>query len=79
MRVALFGGFALVQDDQITILVNGADLGRDLDSTEVEADFQKATQAMQNADSTVAKEKMEQQLTWKRAKARLNALQVEGT
>jgi len=40
--IALMGGFAEVESDEVTILVNGAEMGSNIDSTEAEAELEKA-------------------------------------
>lgn len=40
--IALMGGFAEVESDEVTILVNGAEMGTNIDSTEAEAELEKA-------------------------------------
>jgi len=40
--IALMGGFAEVESDEVTILVNGAEIGTNIDSTEAEAELEKA-------------------------------------
>ena len=41
--IALMGGFAEVDADEVTVLVNQAELGSTIDGNAAEADFQKAT------------------------------------
>ena len=41
--IALMGGFAEVDSDEVTVLVNNAELGSSIDGNVAEADFQKAT------------------------------------
>ena len=40
--IALMGGFAEVESDEVTILVNAAEMGTNIDSTEAEAELEKA-------------------------------------
>ena len=40
--IALMGGFAEVESDEVTILVNGAEMGTNIDSTKAEAELEKA-------------------------------------
>ena len=66
--VALMGGFALIQDNKVTILVNDAENASAINSTEAENRFKEATLAFEKA--TTAKEKIEKNLNLKRAKVR---------
>ncbi len=43
--IALLGGFAEVEADEVTVLVNGAQLGSSIDAAAAEADFETAQQA----------------------------------
>ena len=40
--IALMGGFAEVEADEVTVLVNGAEIGKDIDATSAEADLEEA-------------------------------------
>ena len=40
--IALMGGFAEVESNEVTVLVNGAELGSTINPTKAEADFEKA-------------------------------------
>lgn len=73
--IALMGGFAEVEDNEVKILVNGAELGSDINAEEArtqyqqaQADFEKATQA----DNARKRNKAVQAL--KKATARLQAV-----
>jgi F-type H+-transporting ATPase subunit epsilon len=43
--IALLGGFAEVEADEVTVLVNGAELGSKIDAAAAQADFEAAQQA----------------------------------
>ena len=43
--IALLGGFAEVEADEITVLVNGAEIGSSIDAASAEAAFEAAKQA----------------------------------
>jgi F-type H+-transporting ATPase subunit epsilon len=43
--IALLGGFAEVEADEVTVLVNGAQLGSSIDSTAAETAYETAKQA----------------------------------
>jgi ATP synthase F1 epsilon subunit len=66
--MAIMGGFALIRDNKITILVNEAELGSEIKKDEAEADFLLAKEALEKA--TGRKQKIEKTLTYQRARAR---------
>jgi F-type H+-transporting ATPase subunit epsilon len=66
--IALLGGFALVKDNQIIILVNEAELGSEINSEEAEANFLTAKEAL--ANSQTRKAQIENNLAFKRARVR---------
>lgn len=68
VSMALMGGFALVKENQVTILVNEAELGSDIQPEEAEAQFLTAKENLEKADGR--KEKIEANLAFKRARAR---------
>ncbi len=68
----LFGGFAEVDQDQITILVNGVEEATDLNLSEVTIALEKATVAMENAKTN--REKIEASQNLKKASARIQAI-----
>ena len=68
VSMALMGGFALVKDNKVTILVNEAELGSDINSEEAEAQFNAAKATLESAAGR--KEKIEANLAFKRARAR---------
>ncbi len=61
-------GFASVQNDQVTILVNSAESKESIDSTQAEKDFLEAKEQVDKAVDE--KEKVEAVLAFKRARAR---------
>jgi ATP synthase F1 epsilon subunit len=69
ISMALMGGFALVQENTVTILVNDAELATSVNSDEAEKAFIEAQTAFEKAERR--KEKIETSLTFKRARARL--------
>jgi len=69
VSMALMGGFALIKDNKITILVNEAELGSAIDPTVAEREFTEAQEAASKADGR--KEKIETTLQLKRARARM--------
>ena len=66
--MALMGGFALVKDNTVTILVNDACMASTIDRAQAEKAFQEAQVAFEKADGR--KEKIETSLAFKRARAR---------
>jgi len=72
--VALMGGFAQIDQNQITILVNEAEKAADIDSQEAQEAFTNA-QSM-NYQAVGKKQIIEANLALKRAKARLEASQI---
>jgi ATP synthase F1 epsilon subunit len=66
--MALMGGFALVKDNNVTILVNEAELGSTIDAEKAETDYLAAKEALEKAETR--KEKIEANLNFKRARAR---------
>lgn len=71
--IALIGGFALVQDDQITILVNEAVDASSVNQKEAEVALEEATKCLNEAVSK--KEKVERTFAFKRARARCQIVQ----
>ena len=69
--IALMGGFAEVDSDEVTVLVNNAELGSSIDGSVAEADFQKATatvSGMEGQPASAEKVKAQQQLNMARAR-----------
>ena len=69
--IALMGGFAEVDSDEVTVLVNSAELGGSIDSSAAEAEFQKASTAvagMEGQPASPEKVKAQQQLSMARAR-----------
>jgi len=66
--VALMGGFALVKDNQITILVNEADSATEIKSDEAESAFEVAKLKLEQAVDE--KQRVEATFQFKRARAR---------
>lgn len=66
--VALMGGFALVKQNQVTVLVNSAESKETIDSSEAEQSFLEAKEQLEKALGQ--KEKVEANFAFKRARAR---------
>lgn len=72
--IALMGGFAEVEDDEVIVLVNGAERGDAIDRDSAREAYAKAqeTNAKAQADGT-PQEKIKAQQALKRARARFQA------
>jgi len=72
--IALSGGFAEVEADEVTVLVNAADLGSSIDSATAEREFEAAQQVASSFDGKPAStEKLKAQQELARTRARLQA------
>jgi len=72
--IALMGGFAEVVANEVTVLVNGAELGSSINAAVAQSDFEAAQQAaaaLEGSDPSPEKVKAQQALA--RARARLQA------
>ena len=68
--IALTGGFAEVESNEVTVLVNKAEMGKNIDSGKAEAELEKAkNQLNQNKDQGNSPEKIKAQETLNKAKA----------
>nr|YP_009367860.1 CF1 epsilon subunit of ATP synthase [Hazenia capsulata]ARK14823.1 CF1 epsilon subunit of ATP synthase [Hazenia capsulata] len=68
VSIALMGGFALVKQNQVTVLVNSAESKETINSTEAEQAFLEAKEQLEKALGQ--KEKVEANFAFKRARAR---------
>nr|AIT94554.1 CF1 epsilon subunit of ATP synthase [Chlorosarcina brevispinosa] len=68
ISVAVMGGFALVKQNQITVLVNEAESAQTIDPEEAEQTFVNAKNKLEQAEGQ--KEKVEANFAFKRARAR---------
>ena len=66
--LALLGGFAIVKQNKVTILVNEAESAETVDAAEAEKNFLNAQQKMSQASTQ--KQKVEANFEFKRARAR---------
>lgn len=66
--LALMGGFALVQQNQVTVLVNEAESAKTVQKDEAETAFNQAKLQLEQADGQ--KQKVEANFAFKRARAR---------
>nr|QUG10400.1 ATP synthase CF1 epsilon subunit [Hymenophyllum coreanum]QUG10487.1 ATP synthase CF1 epsilon subunit [Hymenophyllum polyanthos] len=72
--MALMGGFAMVDNNQVTILVNEAERATEIDPEEAQRTFQTTKANLTQAEGK--KKIIEANLAFKRAKARLEALNI---
>nr|YP_009389117.1 ATPase epsilon subunit [Euglena archaeoplastidiata]AKR17890.1 ATPase epsilon subunit [Euglena archaeoplastidiata] len=68
ISVIVTGGFALVNNNKVTILVNEAELGSDINVEEAEANFLASKLALENVSD--GKKKIEMTSQFKKARAR---------
>jgi len=72
--IALVGGFAEVDSNEVTVLVNAAELGSSIDTAAAEKEFEAAQQAVAALEGQPASsDKLKAQQTLARARARLAA------
>ncbi len=72
--IALMGGFAEVEEDEIKILVNGAELGDNIDRDTARNQYQEAQTRFQKVEnSNDRQEKIQAENSMKKARARLQA------
>lgn len=70
--MALMGGFAMIENNQLTILVNEAEKASDIDPEEAKKTFEFTQENLNKA--TGRKQTIEANLAFQRAKARLEAV-----
>ncbi len=76
--IALTGGFAEVESNEVTVLVNKAEMGKNIDSVKAEADLEQAkNQLSQTQDKKSSPEKIKAQETLNKAKAWFQASKSE--
>nr|YP_009032762.1 ATPase epsilon subunit [Euglenaformis proxima]AGL12028.1 ATPase epsilon subunit [Euglenaformis proxima] len=73
VTVVVTGGFALVNNNKITILVNEAEFGTDINYEEAEKSFNKAKESLQNFSDN--KKKLEFATLYRKAKVRFQVSQ----
>ena len=72
--IALTGGFAEVESNEVTVLVNKAEMGKNIDSAKAEAELEQAkNQVSQAKDKETSPEKIKAQEALNQAKAWFNA------
>ncbi len=72
--IILLGGFAEVENNQVTILVNGAEKISNINMDEAQANLEKTTEILANASTNLEKIQATQNL--RKAKARIQAANV---
>ena len=76
--IALTGGFAEVESDEVTVLVNKAEMGKNIDSNKAEAELEQAkNQLSQTQDQVSSPEKIKAQEALNKAKAWFNASKID--
>ena len=72
--IALTGGFAEVESNEVTVLVNKAEMGKNIDSAKAEAELEQAkNQLSQTQDKETSPERIKAQEALNKAKAWFNA------
>ena len=73
-NIALMGGFAEVENDEIKILVNGAEMGDNIDRDAAQTAYQEAQSRFDKVGSSEDRqEKIQAENSMKKARARLQA------
>ena len=76
--IALTGGFAEVESNEVTVLVNKAEMGKNIDSSKAEAELEQAKNLLSQAkDKENSTEKFKAQETLNKAKAWFQASKSE--
>ena len=76
--IALTGGFAEVESNEVTVLVNKAEMGKNIDSVQAEAELEKAkNQFSQTQDKNASPDKIKAQEALNKAKAWFQASKSE--
>ena len=72
--IALTGGFAEVESNEVTVLVNKAEMGKNIDSAKAEAELEQAKNQLNQAQAKeTSPEKIKAQEAFNQAKAWFNA------
>ncbi|GAB4552255.1 MAG: ATP synthase F1 subunit epsilon [Pleurocapsa sp.] len=72
--IALLGGFAEVENDEIKVLVNGAEMGESINKETARSEYEKAQSRLQEVDkSEDRQQKIQAERSFKRARARFQA------
>jgi F-type H+-transporting ATPase subunit epsilon len=73
VAIALMGGFAEVENDEVTILVNGAERGTAIDVDKAREEFEAATQQANKVGENDRQAQIQATQALKRARARFQA------
>ena len=73
VAIALMGGFAEVENDEVTILVNGAERGDKIDLEAARAAYNEAQAKMNQSQAASRQEQIQVNGAFKRARARFQA------
>ncbi|MEM9818583.1 MAG: ATP synthase F1 subunit epsilon [Cyanobacteria bacterium P01_D01_bin.6] len=73
IAIALMGGFAEVDSDEVTILVNGAERGDTISKDDAQTAYEEAQQTLDQVSGDDSQEKVRATRALKRARARLQA------
>ncbi len=73
VAIALMGGFAEVENDEVTILVNGAERGDKIDLEAARAAYNQAQAKMNQSQAASRQEQIQANGAFKRARARFQA------
>jgi F-type H+-transporting ATPase subunit epsilon len=73
VAIALMGGFAEVDDNEVIILVRGAERGENIDQDAAKAEFESAQAKMSSASPDDRRESLQARQSLQRARARLQA------
>jgi F-type H+-transporting ATPase subunit epsilon len=73
VSIALMGGFAEIQENKVTILVNGAEKGETIDKEAARTAYTEAEARLQKATSGTLQEQIQAKQAIKRARARFQA------
>jgi F-type H+-transporting ATPase subunit epsilon len=73
VAIALLGGFAEVENNQVKILVNGAERGDTIDLESARKTYSEAEQRLIGAENGTRQEQIQAKQALKRARARLQA------
>ena len=73
IKVVVTGGFALINNNKLTVLVNEAELSSSIDLIEAESSFISAKATLESVNDN--KKKLEALSQFKRARARVQALE----
>ena len=73
-NIALMGGFAEVENDEIKVLVNSAEMGESIDKDTARAEYEQAESRYQQVENSENRqEKIQATRAFKRARARFQA------